>query len=70
MTQNEVSDDLPVFFKWGHTHTQHLLQVLLAVQTPQEGCGDPSLAASPSGSFAPAMAIQGIVESSGTQRIF
>lgn len=21
MTQNEVSDDLPVFFKWGHTHT-------------------------------------------------
>lgn len=21
MTQNEVSDDQPVFFKWGHTHT-------------------------------------------------
>lgn len=24
MTQNEVSDDLPVFFKWGHTHTHNI----------------------------------------------
>lgn len=57
-------------FSNGVSHTQHLLQVLLAIQTLQEGCGDPSLAGSPSGSFAPVLVVQGIVDSSGTHRIF